>query len=212
MPSANRADDGRIVRGVRTRESVITAFEALIADHGRAPTAADLAKRADVSCRSIFTHFGDMNGVMSAAARRLFERLADAHVPISQELPTDARIEAFIDQRVRTLEITTPFYRTVMGQGPPSETLSQLLSDAAKLVRAYTLSVFKVEIERVGLETRADLEEAIIAVTTWLHWEALRREQLLSIAQATAVMRLELRGLLCYAASARPRRPHLHES
>jgi AcrR family transcriptional regulator len=203
MPNASRADDGRIARGVRTRESVITAFQELVADHGRAPTAADLARRANVSCRSIFTHFRDMDGVMSAAARRLLVSLVDAHVPISQELPNDARIEAFLDHRVPTLEITAPFYRAVMGQGPPSEALSQLLSDAAKLTRASTSSAFETEIERVAPETRADLEEAIIAVTTWLHWEALRREQLLSVAQATAVVRLELRGLLRQAASLR---------
>jgi TetR/AcrR family transcriptional regulator of autoinduction and epiphytic fitness len=203
MPNASKADDGRIARGVRTRESVITAFQELIADRGRAPTAADLARRADVSCRSIFTHFGDMDGVMSAAARRLLESLVDAYVPISQELPTDARIEAFLDHRVPSLEITAPFYRAVMGQGPPSKALSQLLSDAAKLTRASTSSAFETEIEGVAPETRADLEEAIIAVTTWLHWVALRSEQLLSVAQATAVIRLELRGLLRQAASLR---------
>jgi TetR/AcrR family transcriptional regulator of autoinduction and epiphytic fitness len=205
MPNASRANDGRIARGVRTRESVITAFEALISERGRAPTAADLAGRADVSCRSIFTHFGDMGGVMSAAARRLLERLVDSHVPISQGLPTDARIDAFVDQRVRILEITAPFCRAVMGQGPLPGVLSQLLSDAAKLLRASTFSAFKAEIERVAPETRAELEEAIIAVTTWLHWEALRSEQLLSLAQATTVMRLELRGLLSYAPSPRGR-------
>ena len=201
MPNASRADDGRIARGVRTRESVITAFLELVADHARAPTAADLARRADVSCRSIFTHFGDMDGVMSAAARRLLENLVDAHVPISQELPTEVRIEAFLDHRVPTLEITAPFCRAVMGQGRPSEALGRLLSDAAKLTRASTSSVFETEIKGVAPDTRADLEEAIIAVTTWLHWEALRGEQLLSVAQATAVVRLELRGLLRQAAT-----------
>lgn len=201
MTSLNGVSDGRIARGVRTRKAVIVAFEELITERGKGPTANELAKRADVSCRSIFSHFGDMDGVMAAAARRLFDELSDAHVSISRELPIDERIEAFVNQRVRTLEITAPFYRTVMAQTSPSPSLRQLLNGAMELARGYTMYVFQREMESVDDSLRGDLEEAILVVTSWHHWEGLRGVQRLSLSQTTAVMLLELRGLLCRIAS-----------
>jgi TetR/AcrR family transcriptional regulator of autoinduction and epiphytic fitness len=196
MTSSTGAVDGRVARGVRTREAVVAAFEELITERGKGPTASELAKRAGVSCRSIFSHFGDMDGVMSAAARRLFDHLSDAHVPISRQLPVDERIEAFVVQRARTLDITAPFYRAVMAQTSPSPALSQLLNEAMELARADTMFVFRAELSGVEDGLCEDLEEAMLVVTSWHHWEGLRGVQLLSLPQASAVMRLELRGLL----------------
>ena len=49
--------DGRNRRAVQTRRKVIEAAKAMIAETSTAPTVVGVAKRADVSVRSVFKNF-----------------------------------------------------------------------------------------------------------------------------------------------------------
>ena len=49
--------DGRNRRAVETRRKVIAAAKAMIAETSTAPTVVAVARRADVSARSVFHHF-----------------------------------------------------------------------------------------------------------------------------------------------------------
>ena len=49
--------DGRNRRAAETRRKIIAAAKAMIAETSVAPTVVGVAKRADVSVRSVFQHF-----------------------------------------------------------------------------------------------------------------------------------------------------------
>jgi len=195
MSSAPLPSDGRIARGIRTRESVVNAFESLIQDGG-SPTGAELASRAGVSCRSIFTHFGDMEGVATAATRRVLARLRERGEPVSPSLDLGDRIEIFTRQRAETLEQITPIYRVVVGQRFMSDEVREMLVRAHQARGAYARRVFEPELMVSPPEKHGLLCDALVAVSSWPHWLALREAQGLQPDEARLVMAYELTGLL----------------
>src|SRR5258705_9636473 len=57
------SSDGRNRRAAETRRKIIAAAKAMIAETSTAPTVVAVAKRADVSVRSVFQHFGDVESL-----------------------------------------------------------------------------------------------------------------------------------------------------
>src|SRR5258708_21138594 len=55
--------DGRNRRAAETRRKIIAAAKAMISETSTAPTVVAVAKRADVSGRSAFQHFGDVESL-----------------------------------------------------------------------------------------------------------------------------------------------------
>jgi AcrR family transcriptional regulator len=201
MSTAPSPSDGRIARGVRTRESVVNAFEALIRE-GSSPTGAELASRAGVSCRSIFTHFGDMEGVATAATRRVLSRLRERSEPVSSSIELDERIEIFARQRAETLEQVTPIYQVVVAQRAMSDEVRALVSRDNELRGAYTRRVFEPELFDSPLDQHQLLRDALVAVSSWPHWLSLRKAQRLNADEARMVMIYQLSGLLRRSADA----------
>jgi AcrR family transcriptional regulator len=59
--------DGRVLRAQRTRKSLITAFQRFAAEGILDPVVRELARRAGVSMRSIYQHFGSVSALREAA-------------------------------------------------------------------------------------------------------------------------------------------------
>src|SRR6478752_9904247 len=55
--------EGRNRRAAETRRKIIEAAKAMIEETSAAPTVVAVAKRADVSVRSVFQHFGDVESL-----------------------------------------------------------------------------------------------------------------------------------------------------
>jgi AcrR family transcriptional regulator len=194
--------DGRIARGLRTRESILRAYEGLIAEASAPPTGAELAERAGVSARSIFTHFGDMDGVLAAAARRAFDWLVATHVDVSPDLPLAERLRRFALRQAEVLERTSPLYRMLRScrlggrREDYSPAVREILAGVDQIRRRYVAFVFGREIDAVGAAERDAVLEAFVVAASWNTWEGLRVEQRLDPARARAAMERMLWGLL----------------
>src|SRR6476469_10556411 len=77
--------DGRNRRAAETRRKIIEAAKAMIEETSEAPTVVGVAKRADVSVRSVFQHFGDVESLFVTVLDSI---RADLVVP---ELPSSSR-------------------------------------------------------------------------------------------------------------------------
>ncbi len=64
----SRRFDGRHLRSERTRQLMIEAYLQLVREHGRLPTANEIAHAAGYSVRSIFERFPDLDALSLAAA------------------------------------------------------------------------------------------------------------------------------------------------
>ncbi|MFR9730738.1 TetR/AcrR family transcriptional regulator [Saccharopolyspora sp. MS10] len=82
-----------------TRQAIIDALLSAINEGQYAPTARDVAQRAGVSERSVFTHFRDFDDLRAAAARHQRSRIRAALVPISPALPLTERVDLVLAQR-----------------------------------------------------------------------------------------------------------------
>ena len=196
-----QARDGRIARGIRTREAILAAYEELIADADAPPTGAELAERAGVSARSIFTHFGDMEGVLAASARRAFQWVVDTHLDIPPNLALDERITRFVRRHSEVLERTMPLSRIFRGfrhgvRRRQSPDVDEILLGTDRIRQRYTEFVFRWELDCFDEPARSEVLCGLIVACSWHCWEALRLVHNLEPGAAQAVVRRTLKSLL----------------
>ena len=60
LTARSARSDGRNRRAAETRRRILAAAKEMICETSTAPTVVAVAKRADVSVRSVFQHFGDV--------------------------------------------------------------------------------------------------------------------------------------------------------
>jgi TetR/AcrR family transcriptional regulator of autoinduction and epiphytic fitness len=177
--------DGRSARAQRTRDSVVDAVLALVAEGNSRPTAREIAEQAGISVRSVYVHFDDLDDLFRAAAGRHFESLSDLLVPVDDALPLPERITACVDQRVQLHERSGAVRRAADQWAPQSPALADVIRQGRVVGRQ--------DLERLfgpALGGRADEDVALSALTAVLGaetWDALR-EQGLSVDAAREVL------------------------
>lgn len=185
--------DGRVARSRRTRAAVIDALLALVQEGEAAPTAPRVAERAGVSLRSVYQHFGDVEGLFSELAEQLAADILASVEEIPASLPLDERIARFCDQRGRIFDRVTPIRRASLR--------FEDVSPAVRAARVRLMAAARDEIERVfGAELdrapdRADVLDALDAATSWSVWDGMRTSGL-DAADATAAMCRVVRALV----------------
>lgn len=186
--------DGRTARAVRTRDSVVEAILYLLGEGNLRPTAKQVSERADVSLRSVFQHFEDLEELFAAAADRQIERLAGMVDRIDPDAPFGERLERFVASRCRLLETISPVRRAALLQEPFSGEIARRLRWNRGANREELAQVFQAELE--ALDGRAEVLAALHVVTEWHAWETLRVHDGLSEESARRVMALAIRSLL----------------
>ncbi|MBV8950144.1 MAG: TetR/AcrR family transcriptional regulator [Actinobacteria bacterium] len=188
--------DGRNARASRTRRAVVSALLALIEDGDLRPTARRVADRAGVSLRSVYVHFDDLEDLFRAAAEQQFRKISELVVPLATEGPLDARLDAFVDQRVKVLESGAAVRRAAVVQAPASPTLARVLDMSRRAGRVETERVFHIELDRLDAPARRELLAALVTIASGGTWESLRVGEGIDATTARGVMHRMLRGVL----------------
>lgn len=165
--------DGRTLRSLRTREAIVDATIGLLEDGDLRPTAPRVAGRANVSVRSVFQHFDDLERLHAAVAERLVERVAVLVLPVAPELPLEVRLDRFVHQRALLLEAVTPIRRAAEVHGPFSVEITARLRDGQAFLREELVHTFAPELDAASSE-RHDLLDCLDASLSWATWEGLR--------------------------------------
>jgi len=184
--------DGRVQRTIRSRAAVVDAILDLLVEGNPQPTAQQVSDRSGVSMRSIFRLFDDMASLHRAAAARQAERLVAMFVPLSDEGPLAARIEALAGHRADVYEAITPVRRAAVRLAATSPHIAAELSRVAGMFRGQVASTFRAELAGAGPEVL----DAVDLVASWEAWERLRVVQGLSVPAATATLAAALAALL----------------
>ena len=142
------SSDGRVARGERTRSSIADALYELLAEGVENPSGRDIAERANVSLRSVFQHFDDIEAVYGELVTRQHERVAPFLEPINQEIPLNERVEKFIESRDSMFALAAPLRRS-MGtyRGvKTSHTIRRALTYLHRAQREQILQTFAPEL------------------------------------------------------------------
>jgi TetR/AcrR family transcriptional regulator of autoinduction and epiphytic fitness len=187
--------DGRSLRAERTRRAVVDALHELLAEGNLKISARQIAERAGVSLRALWSNFGDMEGLYAASNARIWELQQAAYRPIPADLPLRARVEAFCRQRARMLELIAPYARAAHRTQPYSPQLQRNRAIQIGHVRDEIGTLFGPELTAAGAG-REPLHSALLVATTYNAWQMAREELGLDAAEATAVMTTTVAALL----------------
>ena len=188
--------DGRLLRSRRTRDRVLDAFLALIEEGDLSPTAQRVAARAEVSRRTVFHQFEDLDTLHRLAGERLRERVAAVSDPIDPALPLRERLDAFARRRRRVLTLLHPLASAARLREPVSEALRDNRDALLAVARAQLETVFAPELEPMAEPARRRLLAALGLVSSWAAWWQLREESGFDADEAEAVLRGGMAALL----------------
>jgi TetR/AcrR family transcriptional regulator, regulator of autoinduction and epiphytic fitness len=191
---SDTALDGRSARALRTRNRVVDALLDLIDEGDLRPPAADVARRAGVSLRSVYQHFDDLETLFRVAGERHRQRFA--HLEPLPDLPEElsSRVAAYVAHRVIWMEAVSPMARAAALQAPFSPGIAARQA-AGRARHLETLGVaFAPELDRA--EDRDGLLHGLEVAASWTAWEHLRTGTGLSAEEAARVVERLLLGLL----------------
>jgi AcrR family transcriptional regulator len=189
--------DGRNRRAAETRRKIIEAAKAMIAETSVAPTVVGVARRADVSVRSVFQHFHDVESLFVTVMDSIRADLVVPEMP-SASRPLSARIESIVAAFTEMFDKVVPL-RVASGQFVDHPVLLERSQTARNELREATFEVFAPEFAALSEQAREELADAIGAALSLDAWIVLRRRDGLSLERATAVWRLTLTALLAQA-------------
>ena len=189
--------DGRNRRAAETRRKIIAAAKAMISETSVAPTVVGVAKRADVSVRSVFQHFHDVESLFVTVMDAIRADLAVPALPEASR-PLDARIEDVVKAFAELFDKVVPL-RVAAGQFVDHPALIERSQQARNELRTATFEVFAPEFATLTEQAREELADAIGAALSLDAWIVLRRRDGLSLERAVAVWRLTLTALLAQA-------------
>jgi AcrR family transcriptional regulator len=188
--------DGRNRRALETRRKVIAAATAMIAETSTAPTVVAVAKRADVSVRSVFQHFGDVESLFVTVMDSIRRDIV-VPPPTPSNRPLAARIASVVQNLAEIFDKVVPL-RVAAGQFAGHPALIERGLTSRQELREATFKAFAPEFEALSEQAREELADAIGAALSLDAWIVLRRRDGLSVERATAVWRLTLAALLAY--------------
>jgi AcrR family transcriptional regulator len=190
-PPATPAADGRRRRGEDNRARIVAAMLEIIHSGEVAPSAEQVAQRADVGLRTVFRHFQDMDSLyreMSVAIAGELKGVAET--PFRSE-DWRERVVELIERRAWAFEKIGPFLRASTVFRYRSKYLE---IDNARLVAALR-DILKRQLPPEVARDQLKLE-ILDLLLSFEAWSRLRREQGLSPKRAKATLTAAVRRLL----------------
>lgn len=182
--------DGRRQRSVTSRDRIINAVIALVDEDQGIPGAELIAARAGVGLRSVFRHFGDMDGLYVAVIDRIGRRYIHLVRPY-EAIGWQAQIVEAMERRTDMFATVLPYRRAADMHRQRSPLLNHGLDALTLMLRGRIEGI-------VPADVRAD-QLWFEQLDLWLSLEAygrLRDRQLQDHAGATRVIAAAVASLL----------------
>ena len=183
--------DGRKLRSEDSKRRIVSAMLELVREGRIAPTAEEVASRAQVGLRTVFRRFKDMESLYAEMARAIDDRLARISDELVSQNDWRADLNQMIDRRLRAYEIIMP-YRVAAEALKFQSTI--LLTQHMKFVREERQRL-------LGLMPKILLSDAILtegleAALSFDMWNQLRNDQRLGPNEAGDVVKRIVSSLL----------------
>lgn len=188
--SAQEAD-GRKQRSRSSRNRILEAMMALVADGHHNPSAAAVAERAGVGLRSVFRHFDDKDSLF----REMHERLVAAYAPrfLAPYASDDWReqLQEFVERRASVFEEIAPFRLSTVTHRYRSKTLAVAYAETLAMERAMLETLLPGSVRRAR-----DAYLALRLAMSFDGWRLLRQDEGLSARKTVEAMKKLVRDIV----------------
>ena len=179
-----RRMDGRTLRSERTKQLIIEAFLDLLRESPEIPTAAQIAKRAGYSVRSVFERFDDLLALSLAAADYAFaEGLTQAAIR-DLDGTRAQRLRAQVETRAGICERWLPLWRLLLHNQNESEQLKVRIARMRDAVWARLALMYRAELGTLPDAERKLVLIALEQLTDFESWGRMRERHGLSAEEA----------------------------
>ena len=172
--------DGRAARSAKTRDAIADALLDLLTEGQLRPTAKEIAQQAEVSVRSVYVHFDDLEDLFCVAADRHYTRIAPMLTPVPSTGSLADRAQGIARQRMSIHAESDAVGRATRLHAELSPTLARILQDARALSRRDLERVFATELRALDEEHRAKVIATLDVLTSPDAWQTLRERHDLS--------------------------------
>ena len=180
----NRRIDGRLLRSERTKQVLIEAYLDLLRENPQIPTAADIAKRANCSQRSVFERFSDLLTLSLAAADYAFAQGMAQAVARNVDGDRQARLRSQVETRAAVCERWLPLWRALLHHQHESDKLAFRIERMRDAVVARLEMMYRRELLTLSEAERKPVLLALEALTDFESWGRLRERHGLSVEAA----------------------------
>ena len=184
---AYRPTDGRLLRSERTKQILIDAYLDLLRENPRIPTAADIAKRAGCSIRSVFERFSDLLSLSFAAADYAFAQGMAQAVARNVDDDRQARLRSQVETRAQVCEQWLPLWRALLRHQHESEELAYRIERMRDAIVARLQLMYRPELSTLPDAGRKAVLIALEALTDFESWGRLRERHGLSVEAACEI-------------------------
>jgi AcrR family transcriptional regulator len=202
----SRSRDGRVVRGLRTRQSLIQATLDLIQAGDVEPTSAAIATIAGVSSRALFQHFTSLADLYAAAFDLAVSRAFDRVRPVDGDAPLSSRIDLLVSDRSELFEQWLPVWHFAERVRSVAPAVGLGVTQLRRLLRERLAAWFATELgnlEPASHDLVLDALDLAFGLDSWMNM----REQLrLSPLHASRTWRFTAEAIVLQALAA-PKQP-----
>ena len=183
MNANNITTDGRKLRSEGSKRKIVSAMLELVREGRMAPTAEEVAKRAQVGLRTVFRRFKDMENLYAEMSIAINEKVASIIEEPTETLAWQENLQQMVTRRIRVYEVIMP-YRVAAEALKFQSTI--LLNRHMEIVREERRRLL-VLLPGPLLNDRP-LIEGLEAALSFDMWNQLRNDQRLSADAAGAVV------------------------
>lgn len=202
----SRSQDGRVVRGLRTRQALVQATLDLIRAGDVEPTSGSIATIAGVSSRALFQHFTSLADLYAAAFDLAVSRAFERTRPVESGASLSSRIDLLVSDRSALFEEWLPVWHFAERVRSVAPAVGLRIAQLRKLLRERIAAWFANELgnlERASHDLVLDSLDLAFGLDSWMNM----REQLrLSPIHASRTWRFTAEAIVLQALAA-PKRP-----
>jgi AcrR family transcriptional regulator len=182
-----RRTDGRLLRSERTKQILVDSYLDLLRENPQIPTAADIAKRAGLSIRSVFERFSDLLSLSFAAADHAFAQGMAQAVARDVDGDRQTRLRSQVETRAAVCEQWLPLWRALLRHQHESEELAVRIERMRDAIVGRLELMYRPELSTLSEAERKPVLIALEALTDFESWGRLRERHGLSIEAAREI-------------------------
>jgi AcrR family transcriptional regulator len=195
----SRSQDGRIVRGLRTRQGLIQATLDLIQAGDVEPTSAAIATIAGVSSRALFQHFTNLADLYAAAFDLAVARAFDGNKPVDTAASLSNRIDLLVSDRSELFEQWLPVWHFAERVRSVAPAVGLGVAQLRKVLRERLAGSFSTELGNLDPGSRDLVLDSLDLAFGLDSWMNMREQLRLSPIHASRTWRFTAEAIVLQA-------------